>query len=272
MSGDEVFVTFLSSVVAASAWLSWLNNAFASRRLAPSRRARLQLVLAPVVCALLLFAVIRRFASPDVRDSALYTFQYMVMGAAWVGVSVRFLSWLGISLRDDVTERHNRAAQAVIAGSAVGLTLAFAGANIGEGPGWWVVLFCSLLSTAGLYLLLYLLARTSGCVDSIIIDRDLASGIRLEGLVIAVGLILGRAVAGDWYSARGTVLDFVDVGWPALVIVAVEIVASRALRPSPDMPRPPVFAGGVLPALTYIGLAALYIFFIGVYMPGRAEL
>ncbi len=43
---------------------------------------------------------------------------------------------------------------------------------------------------------------------SIVEERDLASGIRTGGLFIAVGLVLGRAVAGDWVSESATLRDF----------------------------------------------------------------
>lgn len=268
MSEDELVITLAAAVATMILWPLWFATVFRPRTAVLRRTGHWQLALSPLVAVLLLFLTVRHFASADVRDSAAYSFQYMVMGAAFVGVFVRLLPWFGVNLRDDAIERANPAAEAVVAGSVVGLTLAFAGANIGEGPGWWVVVFCAFLSTGGIYASLFAVSRFSECMDSVTIDRDLASGIRLEGLLIALGLILGRAVAGDWHSTGETLFDFVQVGWPALMLAVVETMAARSLRPRPDNPRPSALTGGVLPALVYIAVAVFYVTSIGVYTPG----
>ena len=106
------------------------------------------------------------------RDDPLYFVFYLLMGAAWVGGGARILSFFGLCARDDVIERGNRAAAAAIAGALLGITLCFAGGNIGDGPGWWVVVFCAVLSTGVLLLFWSILDRATGMADTITIDHD----------------------------------------------------------------------------------------------------
>ena len=64
------------------------------------------------------------------------------------------------------------------------------------------------LSTGGL-LALWFMLETGGQVSrSIAEERDVASGVRLGGLLLAWALILGRAITGNWHSgaARSMIL------------------------------------------------------------------
>ena len=69
----------------------------------------------------------------------------------------------------------------------------FAGGNVGDGPGWWVVVFCAALSTGALFLLWGALQAATDLADSIVIERDGASAVRLAGFLVACGLVLGRS-------------------------------------------------------------------------------
>ena len=90
-------------------------------------------------------------------------------------------------------------------------------------------------------------------------DRDAAAGVRIAGFFVGAGLILGRAVAGDWTSAGATLFDFGRIGWPVILLLALAVLIERKLRPSPETLGRPVLIGGVLPLLVYtgIGVAAL---------------
>ena len=79
-------------------------------------------------------------------------------------------------------------------------SLCYAGANIGNGPGWWVVAFTAGLATASFAILWFLMDRLGRFSESITVDRDVASGIRLAAALVAIGLVLARAAAGDWHS------------------------------------------------------------------------
>src|SRR5688572_6833001 len=148
-SPDESLVLVVSSVLALLSWAWWYRDLTAVSALRRTPDVRRGLYIAPVSALFVVFVVLKTAASFDVRDSGPYLFQYAVLGAAWIGVGARTFRWLGLSPRDDVAERGNRAAAVALSGACTGLALCYAGGNIGDGPGWWVVVFASGLATAG---------------------------------------------------------------------------------------------------------------------------
>jgi len=263
MSRDEVFALVVSLFIAALAWAAWYISTARATTLGTSHHHRTPLYLAPPLCAVALLIVLRYFASHDVRDSVVYIMFYLVMGAAWVGMVRWLLPAMGISPRDDAVERRNPAAGVVVVGAILGMTFCFAGGNIGDGPGWWVVVFSAVLSTGTFMLLWAIVDRATRASESITIDRDLATGVRLSGFLVAIGLILGRAVAGDWISLAATVRDFVQFAWPVLPLAAAEIVLGRLFRPRPQVPTLPPILCGFIPATVYIAAAGMYVGGIG---------
>jgi uncharacterized membrane protein YjfL (UPF0719 family) len=265
MSEDEIVVLAVCGLGALILWGRWFWQNLSVSSLFSSQDDRYLMYATPLLCAGVLFSVLKRFASHDVRDDLRYLGFYMVMGAAWVGLFQNILHQTGLSARDDAIERRNKAAALALCGALVGLTLCFAGANIGDGPGWWVVIFCAGLSTGAWFVLWLVLAECSDCVEAVTVERDVASGLRLAGWFVAVGLVLGRAVAGNWVSVEATVGDFVNVAWPVLALAAVAIVLERLAQPSSDEPVRPVITFGLLPAIIYIAAAAAYVVWKGVW-------
>ena len=124
MSGDEVFMLIASAIVALVSWGAWyIKPALVQgvRRRPPAWRL---LRLTRCSPAALLWAVLRNAASFDVRDDPRYLTFYLVLGAAWVGVWIRWLAVTGISTRDDVVERSNGSAALAVTGALLGITLA----------------------------------------------------------------------------------------------------------------------------------------------------
>jgi len=266
MSGDEAFALATSAVLAAIFWFVWCRDLLLVARRPGGGLERLWLVGAPAAAGYLLFQILARFSSSDVRDDPLYFAFYLVMGVAWTGIGLYALAWLGLGARDDVLERGNRAAAVAIAGAVLGITLCFAGGNIGEGPGWWVVAFCAVLSTGVLFLLWFLLDRLTGVADAVTIDRDAASGVRAAGFFLGAGMILGRAVAGNWEGAGSALRDFAVHGWPVVALLILAVLLERLLRPSAEAPHRPVITHGALPALLYLGLGATAVQMAGPWM------
>lgn len=257
MSGDEAMLWVFSGVVALWSWWTWYAPNLSARATPHAGVGRWLLRLSPLLAAVLLWQVLVHWASADVVG--VYRWLYLTFGSAWVGFGLVWVPWLGLSARDDVVERGNTAAAWAIGGGVLGLTACFAGANIGNGPGWWVVLFTGGLATLawfGSWLLLELSGQPS---ESIGIERDVASGLRLGGLLIAGGLVLGRAAAGDWQSAEQTLRDFLRVGWPVPVLFAVAALLERRMRPTAERPRPHWTAAGAAPAMAYLALAAAWV-------------
>ncbi len=257
MSEDETFALIVSLAFAAILWGLWGLDLLRVARRPGGGGERLWLVAAPVGAVALLAAVLARFSASDVRDDPVYFGFYLVMGIAWAGLGLRALAWLGLGARDDVLERGNRAAAVALAGALLGITLCFAGGNIGDGPGWWVVVFCALLATGALFFLWIVLHRLTAVADAVTIDRDAASGVRAAGFFLSAGLILGRSVAGDWEGAGPTLQDFAAQGWPVAFLLVLAVVLERLLRPSAEAPVRPVLTHGVVPALLYLGLGAV---------------
>jgi hypothetical protein len=98
---------------------------------------------------------------------------------------------------------------------------------------------------------------------SITEDRDLATGLRTCGLFLAFGLVIGRALAGDWHSEEATVRDFIRDGWPATMLLVLAVIVEPFARPNRRQPIPPWHIYGLLPAALYILLAAVWLWHLG---------
>jgi hypothetical protein len=264
MSGDEVAVLLASATLSVALWLGWFAHPLSITRMGSPTPARPLLVGAPIAAAAILLLVLLTAASHDVRTAPQYILMYLALGFAWVGVSVQLLPYFGISARDDAVERRNRAAAWAAAGAVIGIMLCFAGGNIGDGPGWWVVVFSAGLSTAALFVMLAILDGVSGVTEHVTVERDIAAGIRLAGFLVAAGLILGRGVAGDWVSAAATIRDFAVSSWPAAMLLVGAALVERLARPTPARPHPPEVAFGVIPAIVYLAVGLLHIVRLGI--------
>jgi uncharacterized membrane protein YjfL (UPF0719 family) len=203
--------------------------------------------------------MLRGFASHDVRGAPKYLLMFCLLGAAWLAVFTWILSLLGLSARDDVAERGNAAAVPALGGAMLGATAAYAGGNLGDGPGWWVVVFSAGLATATVILVHVVLDRIAHVNERVTVERDASAGWRLGGLMLACGLICGRGAAGTWVSAIATVADFVQVAWPIVPLALAEIVVSRLAPPrGPDRSAlPGMFAGALFVAVACLYLGAL---------------
>lgn len=252
MSGDEVFAMIVSAFFAIYCWKEFLGGllflGMLSRR--PAARTVAWLALPFAACAILF--VLLRWSSHDVRDNPVYIFFYMVLWLGWTGLWNLALDYLGLSWRDDAFECGNAAASIALGGGLLGVTLIFAGANIGEGPGWWVVVFCAAIGTATVLALWGIGNGFTRIQEAITVDRDAAAGWRTAGFFAGSGLILGRAVAGDWHSAQETLADFVVKGWPVLLLWGIVLMLDSACRPLPERPFPNRVLYGLLPGLLLI--------------------
>ena len=253
----------VSAIVALVSWGAWYVAPARVQRVGARPPAWRLVRLTPLVAVALLWLVLRNAASFDVRDDPRYLTFYLVLGAAWVGVWIRWLAVVGISTRDDVVERSNGSAALAVTGALFGITLAYAGGNVGNGPGWWVVGFSAALATVALFGAWMLLEAVTGVSDIVTVDRDPSAGFRLGGFLIACGVILGRSVAGDWISAEATVRDFAATAWPVIALVGVAAVIERVARPTPETPRPSLVAYGLVPAVLYVAGAVYQVMRLG---------
>ena len=219
----EIFAFIASVFLSRKGWWTWYGDIASVNRLRAPVSKRLVLLTAPLVCLALILIALTKLAATTVRNDRLYISFYLLVGAGWLGGATLIFPFLGISARDDVLERGNRAASWAITGALTGASCSFAGANVGNGPGVEAVLFSAVLSSAlfiGLWLGMDLLTSIS---DAITVDRDERAGIRLGGFLLGIGLLSGWSVAGDWVSASATLKDFVISAWPAMLLAAVAV-------------------------------------------------
>ena len=262
MSGDEIFVLIASILVGGLGLASWFWDLGRVRTFGAGAVRIGPFATALVTSATLLLLVLRTLAAPDVTNAPEYIALYFFLGLAWLRLVEIVVGFLGVSARDDAVERRNRAAVPVVAGVMLGAMCCYAGGNIGAGPGWWVVVFAAALATGSLVLVWVVTNGLTSFVDRVTIERDEHAGWRIGALLVASGLVLGRAVAGDWYSVEATVLDFARVAWPVVLLVLAAAATERASRAVLD--RPSARAATIpAPALAYVIAAASYIAWLG---------
>lgn len=218
------------------------------------------------VVSLIMVAVALHFwGAEEIRAEPGEVFFLTFAGALWFVVATRLFAWLGLSFHDDVAERGNVAALAALGGALMAVAIIYIGGSIGEGPSYLNNVFCAGLGTAGLFVLWILLELGGKVSMSIAEERDLASGLRLGGFLLAAGLVLGRAAAGNWYSMAATIQDFFHDAWPAAVLCVVALLVERFARPIRHCPFPPWPGYGLLPASIYLVLAGAWLWHLGAW-------
>lgn len=204
--------------------------------------------------------VLRFLAASDVRDDGKYIFLYLMMSLAAGAITMLALRIFGLRTAD-ITERGNRAAPTLVFCSLIAGGFAFAGANIGDGPGFHVVIFCAMLSYGAIFGLALVHTAASRTMYRILVDRDRGTAFRFGCLLIACGIVLGRAVAGTWTDAGTTLADLFRFGWPAAVLVACDIVVARATHTRE--PNGNLFVDRAV-GLLHIALACIYVLMLEV--------
>jgi hypothetical protein len=272
MSEDEGFVCVVSSVTNLICWVWWYGLLLSVKPSPiPGRMAATKsLAVIPVIALSLLFLVLAVWSASDVRNDGRYVFMYLLMGMAWCGVASFVPTAMGISFQHDALKLANHSAAGLWSGWVLGAMLAFSGANIGDGPGWWVVAFSGILSTGSLILVYWLLEKLGNTHDAVTIDRDLATGLRMAGVFIGCGAVFGVAVAGDWKSADETVRDFLTRAWPAIGIVLAAIFFNATMKPTPQNPRPSVMSCGLIPMLVLALIGLIWAVVEGASVVGAA--
>ena len=228
-------------------------------------KIRIRVVLGGcIVVSLALIAIaLHLWGAAEVRASTGEVFFLTFVGAIWLAVASKLFAWLGLSLRDDVLDRSNTAALVAYCGGFMAVAMIYTGGSLGEGPSYWNNFFSAGFGTVAFFVLWVLLELGAKVSVSIAEERDLASGLRLGGFLLAIGLMIGWAVAGDWHSASATIHDSIHDGWPAAGLCAMAMVNERLARPSRRRPFPSWLGCGLLPALLYLVLAGVWVWHLG---------
>lgn len=161
MSDDELLVLIINLAVTIWGWYRWYAALSNYKSLNRKRPGLFLLSIVPLIALAGVFYVLRTLASFDVREDICYLWFYMVFGAAWIVMGRGLLFYLfDISWLDDAVERRNLAAVYTISGGIIGLSAFYAGANIGDGPGWWCVAFAGGLAAIAWFGLFFIIEKT----------------------------------------------------------------------------------------------------------------
>ena len=216
-----------------------------------------------VVNLLIVALLLHRWGAVEVRNNFSELACVTVWAGIWLGLSLWLFPWLGLSSRMDLLEHRNAAALPALSGALTAAALLYAGGSLGEGPDYWENIFSAALGLAGWLSLWVILELGAGVSRSITEERNLASGIRTGGWLLATGLVQARAVAGNWHSVTGTVHDWLHDGWPAVILCLLALPVERFTRPRRNCSNPAASYNGILPALLYVSLACTWLWHLG---------
>ena len=224
MSDGEFYVLIISLIYSFYSLKVWFKEVSATKSMNNKVMIKLIFRMLPFLSSAIILVTIFNLADPTVVQYPVFIFMYLFLGLTWNSLGLYMLFFaLDISWRDDGVYHGNPAALWSIAGSFLALTFIYSGANIGEGPGWWCVIFAGAIGMIAFFGLLSMLNKRTDFGERITIDRDLSCGIRMGALMIAMGMILGRASAGNWTSFSMTVYEFL-IGWPVLILLGIALV------------------------------------------------
>lgn len=238
-------------------WVSWYIPILGVHPMVRDHISQRIMIWSPILCAASLWLILITIADTYVRTHFEYQLLYFVIGMAWLGAGKWFINFLGFSPFDDGLQRRNPSAALAIGGALFGIMFCFAGGNIGEGPGSWVVLLSATFSTVGFFVCWMLLEGFTHISETVTIERDLAAGLRLAAYLMTIGLVLGQAVSGNWISFDDLVWDFFRRGWMALAITAFAAFIESFSRPTVERLQPSVSVYGIAPAAAYFATALI---------------
>ena len=269
--GDEVVFFIAAAILAGYGLIQWywplICRTSIGRR---SPGGTMSLAATPIIALAGLFILLATWSDPKyVVGHIDYILLFLAGGGAWLALAVFSGRVLGIDVRDDAIVRDNPAATIACCGIAIAITILYAACNIGAGPTIWTTIWPALLATGVWFVLWVMIDALTHIGEQITIDRDVAAALRHAGWAIAVALVLGRAMAGDWTAWEQTHADMVRLGWPAVLLSAAVVPLHRIFRPTPDEPRRSIFAAGMMPAILLIALAAGYVATLGLPEVGK---
>jgi len=227
MDDVESLIFFLGIIAFIFFIMTWYIYIIASWPPGRGVKAKTILGALPVISFIIILFVLRKMASFDVVDAWEYVGMYITLGFAWLYLGVFIMTSLfDISWRYDILGGDNNSALYAFTGGFLGLTLLYSAANIGDGPGWQCVVFTCAVGLIIWISLSLLTNRAARVFERITVERDTPCGIRFGFFLLACGLLIGRAAAGDWTSAPATIMEF-GAGWPVLPLTALAIIIEK---------------------------------------------
>lgn len=212
MSEIETLLFLLCGVLTTIFIVNWYRYLFGIFK--PKRKLINDYILGllPFVLFIIIYYTLRNLASFDVVNNTLFIIFYIFFGFTWIYLFNKLIFlFYDISWIDDIITNGNYAALSAYVGALLGITLIYAGANIGDGPGFWCVMVAGGIGAILWFILALLINKFTGIIERIVISRDLGSGIRFGGFLLSTGIILARGSGGDWFNFWQTIIDFSDI-------------------------------------------------------------
>jgi uncharacterized membrane protein YjfL (UPF0719 family) len=200
----------------------------------------------------------------DILDVLLYGGVGIILLTLVSLVSCRY--FLGLRVRDQL-EARNVAAAVVVAGVYVATSLTYSGAMVGEGGGFVILLLFFVLGQLALLGLTYVFRWLTGYDDvQEIAAGNLAAGLALAGLLVAMGIIVSMAVAGAYTGLLDSLAQFllallvVVVLYPVRQIVVQFLLLGGPLRwrgilLDSEIAQDRNVAAGLMEAMAYLATA-----------------
>ena len=222
----EISAFVISLIILIRFFMEWYSS-LSNTRQPLNKLVSFTFRLLPVASFIIIYNVLKSWASYDVIDDPIYITYYIVMGYAWISIGLMLLFiFLDISWRIDAINNNNHATAIAISGGFIALTAIYAGANTGDGPGWWCVVYAGGLGVAALISFTQLVDSFTNVLERVTVERNTACGIRLCFYWLAGGLLLARACGGDWTSFSMTDIEFEDK-WPIIPLTLLMIIIER---------------------------------------------
>ena len=226
----EFFTFVVCAVISVFGAYRWFRALIKVRPRPGSTPIRLALWLLPISLLLLLQIVLSRWADPVVRVTQSYDLLFLLGGGAWLSGTVFLMPWFGVDVRIDALEQGNTASAIAACGALTGTMMCYIGSNIGQGDSI-ATTFIPAIGATGLFALLWMLVTAMTPVAvTIAIERQTAAGVRLAIYLTIIGLVFGRACAGNWDSIDNTIHDLFVMSWSAFLATIAFIVLERMIR------------------------------------------
>lgn len=227
MDSTEFFIFIISGYYSLTSIYNWYRRSGGVWPAEQYNTIKLTFGFLPAISFAIIIVTLKVLASFDVVENFIYIIFYIFLGFAWIFIGLKIIFFFfDLSWIDDALENKNKAALFAISGAFLGLTIIYSGANVGDGPGWWCVIFAGGLGLISWILLGLLMNKFTGVFERISVERNIFCGVRFGFYLTASGIILGRASAGDWTSFSMTIVEFL-VGWPVLLLTLLAILIER---------------------------------------------
>jgi uncharacterized membrane protein YjfL (UPF0719 family) len=207
----------------------------------------------------------------DVAGVLLYGALGLVLLTVVAMVSCRL--FLGSHVREQL-DAHNVAAAIVVAAVYVATSLTYSGALDGEGGGFWVLVLFFVLGQLALLGITYAFRWLTGYNDvQEIAAGNVAAALALAGLLVAVGVVVGRAAAGTFTGFLSSFGGFVIavlgvvVFYPVRQLVVQSLILGGPIRwhgtlLDSEIAQDRNIAAGLLEAVGYLTTALFVTYMI----------